>query len=71
MDTLRRLLHDGLDSFFEGIDLLPQWLQTIHVLIQGDHCHLSAWMYLTKELTNIKRNKDEEKGQINIIAVAW
>lgn len=46
MDTIRSVFHDGVEGLREVWDLLPQRLQTQQVVVQVDHCDLSAWMHL-------------------------
>lgn len=68
MDTIRSLLHDGLDGSLEALDLLPQRLQTGQVVIQVNHRHLGARMCLGV----LKKNELSRGGeQINRTTVAY
>lgn len=46
MDTIWSFSGDRLYGSAETLDLRPQWRQALHVVVQINHGHLSAWMHL-------------------------
>lgn len=60
MDAIRSVLHDGVDGLPEALDLLPQGLQTGHVVVQVDRRHLRARVHLGEGFKNKKKKRGTE-----------
>lgn len=60
MDAIRSVLHDGVDGLPEALDLLPQWLQTGHVVVQVDRRHLRARVHLGEGFKKKKKKRGTE-----------
>lgn len=57
MDTISSFSGDRLYGSAETLDLHPQWHQAGHVVVQVNHCHLSARVHLGR------RAEKREKGE--------